>query len=414
MKTFLTICIVCSALLNGYAQEKTEILEIKTTGLDSKDFLSQGKQTFIKYIVEQIPADKLFKLKILDADDATTVEVVKSPKSAVHRLVIEERELAIHLQKDETVDYEITIVKTSKAPDSTDAEEPAAPAAVTDSTDADNVGTPVATPSSTTTAPEETKTIQTTYKYFISISTDAAFKPNANFIFLSAIRSVAGTAQSSEFFDINLKFNYGDNWFTLFGLDLSLSPAETDTSQMRINEGMASVNQFVNSGEKLRSGFLNRAFFYGAGLKVFNRQPYLGVHAGSLEINGPLFSSYLILGYYRNAYGGNALWTGKAREYPVLFRNNFYSECTLAFDNKKDVAGILSDIRIKLGILAPFTNSDDDQWKPDWKDVQYRLVLEVPIGGIFKFGGEHHDFEDEKKGLFGKKKGKKKGVTNTK
>jgi hypothetical protein len=225
-----------------------------------------------------------------------------------------------------------------------------------------------------------------TFKYILKLSTNTTYRPNCNFIFLSAIRSVAGIPPSNEFFDLNLKFNYGGNMFTLFGLDLSLSPpAKTDSTQLRINEGLATVNIFFHKGEKLASGTLSRALFTGGGLKVFNQRAYMGAHIGSLEINGPLFSSYLFAGYYRDVYGGYAKIQNEKNA--VLFRNNFYSECALAFDNKKDIAGILSDIRIKLGIICPFTNSSKDIVKPGSKDVQYRLVLEVPIGGIYKFGG---------------------------
>jgi hypothetical protein len=170
--------------------------------------------------------------------------------------------------------------------------------------------------------------------------------------------------------------------FTLFGLDLSLAPA--DSGQLRITEGLITVNWFpFDNGIELSSGELKRAFFVGAGAKIFNQVPYVGGHVGSIEINGPLLSSYVMIGYYFNAYGRYAITPSE--ENPVNFRNNIYSEFTLAFDNKKNIAGILSDIRIKLGMMFPFTSSENDLVKPIGKDIQYRLVLEVPIGGIFKF-----------------------------
>ncbi|HEX8060520.1 MAG TPA: hypothetical protein VF473_06265 [Cyclobacteriaceae bacterium] len=349
MKKIIILLTLCVATTISFAQAKLETLEIKTSGFNNQEFVQQDK-VFTKFIIEQVEAEKPFNLNIIGSSN--TVTIVKAPKSAVNRQMIDSlvkpftgRTLRVQLHKDETVEYEITI---------------------------DSV---------------KDDTLRATHKYVVTLSTNTEYRPNCNFIFLSAIRSVAGTAPSNEFFDLNLKFNYGGHWFTLLGLDLSLSPpAKTDSTQLRINEAFASANIFFPRGPALISGKLNRAMFAGGGAKVFNQRPYGGLHLGSLEINGPLFSSYLFAGYYRELYGGYAKVQNEKSA--VLFRNNFYAECALAFDNKKDVAGILSDIRIKIGILAPFTHSDQDIVKPGSKDVQYRIVLEVPIGGIFKFGGE--------------------------
>lgn len=358
MKKIILLVILCTAALYANAQKRTEILEVKTDSLKTDDFISIENKTYKRYISEKVEAETFLKLRILAANAASKVSIVRSPSSIVHRFEIVKdslnfagKDIDVQLHKDEDVDYEVTIVDTNR----------------------------------------------NTFKYIVTLSTNTPYKPNANFIFLSAIRSVAGTARASEFFDINLKFNYLGNMFTLFGLDLSLSPTQgssNDTTQLKVNEGLATVNIFFHTREMLSSGLLNRAMFFGGGVKIFNRQPYLGVHLGSLEINGPLFSSYLTAGYYRNAYGRYVTtWNDSL---PLNFRNNFYTECTLAFDNKKDVAGILSDIRLKLGIMSPFTHSDKDIVKPLAKDVQYRIVLEVPIGGIYKFGGTQPKTDKDK------------------
>jgi hypothetical protein len=195
---------------------------------------------------------------------------------------------------------------------------------------------------------------------------------------------VAGQTPSKEFFDLNLKFNYLRQCFTLLSLDLNLAPA--DSGQLTIYEGLATANRFFMLKADHNPEDLNRVLFAGVGVKIFNQLPYVGAHVGSLEIAGPLFSSYFLLGYYRNVYGRSAK---VASDNAINFRDNLYMEFTLAFDNankkKLQIAGILSDIRIKIGAVMPFTNSKDDLIKPQAKDIQYRVVLEVPLGGILKF-----------------------------
>lgn len=344
MKILYPILLIILLIKGASAQSLVPTLEINPASIDASEFVdisdSKNKTKYIKFVTQIIEENQSFRIRILaSAKDSLTI--IKSPKSFVHKQVIvsnkhpiTDQEIDVILKSNENVEYDVTIQQNGVS-----------------------------------------------FIYSISITTESEYKPNANFIFLSAIRSVAGQAQTNEFFDLNLKFNYLGRWFTLFGLDLSLSPA--DSGQLRINEGLVTVNCFWNTENTLFDGSLSRAFFMGAGAKIFNQEPYLGVHVGSLEINGPLFSSYALIGYYVNAYGGYA--TIPNNQDAINFRNNIYSEFTLAFDNKKNVVGILSDIRIKLGMMFPFTNNSKDIVKPGSKDIQYRLVLEVPIGGIFKF-----------------------------
>lgn len=343
MKILYPILLISLLTTVATAQSLVPTLEINPASIATSDFVDlKNKSEYIKFVTQTIEENKPFRIRILaSVEDTVMLTVVKSPKSFIHKqalfsndTLVTNQEIEIILKSDETVEYEVTIHQKSVS-----------------------------------------------FIYSINITTEREYKPNANFIFLSAIRSVAGEAQTNEFFDLNLKFNYLGRLFTLFGLDLSLSPA--DSGQLRINEGLVTINCFWNTGKSLSNGSLTRAFFGGVGAKIFNQQPYLGGHVGSLEINGPLFSSYALVGYYVNAYGGYA--TVPSEEEAVTFRNNIYSEFTLAFDNKKNVVGILSDIRIKLGMMFPFTNSSKDIVKTASKDIQYRLVLEVPIGGIFKF-----------------------------
>ncbi len=335
---------------NSFAQNTSTLVEVDLADADHSRFISASASgtAYIQYINAKAEMNSGFRLRFLAPENAAAVTLTRSPESATYRMVLRNavtsyagEEITINLNAHESVAYEVKVVRMETV---------------------------------------NSSSVSVEYKYLISISTEDTYRPNSSFIFISAIRSVAGEAQPNEFFDLNLKFNYLKRMFTLFGLDLQLAPA--DSGQVRITEGMLTANWFVNSQQMLRSGDINRAFFLGGGLKIFNQYPYMGVHCGSIEINGPLFTSYGLVGFYRNAYAGYAT---QALDGPVNFRNNVYAEFALAFDNKKSIAAILSDIRIKLGMLFPFTDSDNDTVKTQAKDVQYRLVLEVPIGGIYKF-----------------------------
>jgi|GEM_PF-2071752 len=334
---------------NVGAQSTKDILEIPTDGFNDQEFVEQKDDTgdtfHIKYVMREQAVGKPLILTIKGNSVRNEITVVRSPNSSLDIFTL--------VKQDTTFTNDTTIEFVLKEKESAEFE-------VTVKRATDNK----------------------VFRYSIRITTEKAIVRNSNYIFLSAIRSVAGKAQPKEFFDLNLKFNYRGNMFTLFGLDLSLS--EADSSQLRISEGLLTVNRFLHTPEKLANSDFNRAAFVGVGLKIFNRQPYVGGHLGSIEICGPLFSSYALIGYYRNAYGRKPVIPGNPED-AVNFENNVYMEFTLAFDNKKDVASILSDIRIKLGGLFPFTYREDTLVKPQWKDNQYRIVLEVPIGGIFKF-----------------------------
>ena len=348
-KNFFVLLFCFTMGWNAGAQSAKDILEISTDKFKDEEFVEQkdsdGNTLYVKYVIREQAVGKPLILTIKGNGVSNDVTIVRSPNSSLDVVVLfknvtsftTDEPIEFVLKEKESAEFDVTVKRA------------------TDSK---------------------------VFKYSIRITSEKAIVRNASYIFLSAIRSVAGKAQPKEFFDLNLKFNYLGNMFTLFGLDLSLS--STDSSQLGISEGLLTVNRFLHTPTKLMNSNFNRAAFVGIGLKVFNHQPYVGGHLGSIEICGPLFSSYALIGYYRNAYGRKPGIPLLAEDV-VNFENNFYAEFTLAFDNKKEVANILSDIRIKLGGLFPFTYREDTLVKPQWKDNKYRIVLEVPIGGIFKF-----------------------------
>lgn len=225
-------------------------------------------------------------------------------------------------------------------------------------------------------------------RWDVIISTESKERKNSNFIFISAIRSVAGIKPSSEIFDLNMKFNYGDKSksFSVVGLDLSLSETDSSSgSRKMLNEAMFSINRYWMDDARFKNiEAYTRIIFYGAGLKVFDTRMYLGGHIGSIEIGGPFYSSYVIVGYYNYIFGRTVQPfdpTDKIRK-PRIYQHNIYTEITFAATDLVDLP-VLSNIRLKLGLMIPVAISNDAP--PTADDLLTRLVLEVPIGKIFKF-----------------------------
>ena len=227
-----------------------------------------------------------------------------------------------------------------------------------------------------------------TKKWIIEIDASGKPKPNANFFFISAIRSVAGNKPDSELFDLFFKFKYGknDGWFSILAADLALnSSGSTDTTAIRINEGMANINMWWPGREEKIETY-RRLLFLGGGLKIFNERMYAGGHLGSMEINGPFFSSYVLAGYYKDVFlSSSALMNPDG---PNNFRHNLYAEVAISANGTQ--VPIISDLRIKIGLMVPIGPSDgikaaDQAINRTNEDVITRIVLEVPIGKIFTF-----------------------------
>lgn len=193
-------------------------------------------------------------------------------------------------------------------------------------------------------------------------------KPNDSFLMISAIKSIAGTKPDFELFDLNTKFNYSDMFFSMLSMDLSLSESDTIQNRMLV-EGLLNINRFW--GRKFTEK--ERKFFYGAGMKIFDSRVLLGLHLGSLEIDGPFYSSYFLLGYYYSIYN-----TPDIEDEIKRSQHNIYSE--IAFTVQNENISLLSNLRIKIGFLLPLEYSDTEE-----NNYQTRVVLEFPIGGIFRF-----------------------------
>jgi hypothetical protein len=260
---------------------------------------------------------------------------------------------------------------------------------------------------------------------YIKFSTQHSFKSdtlhNSSFFVASFVKSIAGNKiPDNELLDLYLKLTFGrqKQWFSFLGADAGLS-ATSNTADLknvfRINEAVVNINYafyrkklykipklkdasnrkisneeytkrmlLINDAkqknEKYWSNELNRTGFMGVGIKVFNTQPYIGIHAGFTEINGPLFGSYIMAGFYSSPYSVDSTDIAKGGN---PFKHNVYFEaCLNAFG--LDVPNILKSIRLKFGLMLPIGNSKVGE-NPSSKDVQSRLAIEVPLGKVFKF-----------------------------
>lgn len=207
----------------------------------------------------------------------------------------------------------------------------------------------------------------------------------ANFFVGSFVKSIAGNnIPENELLDLFVKLNYGKNkrTFSFIGAEAGVGALNKNSTAnngvFRINEATANLNYaFYDNIFKPTNGSetrLTRTAFLGAGLKVFNTQPYLGAHIGITEINGPLFGSYFMAGYYVAPYKLDSTGVNP-------YRNNFYVEATFnAFG--EHVPSFLKSIRLKFAMMLPMGNKDEN---PTNASVLSRLAVEVPLGHAYRF-----------------------------
>ncbi len=265
-------------------------------------------------------------------------------------------------------------------------------------------------------SPVEQVTLDSTNDYTLTFINDNDTSRNTNLLIGSLIKSLAGARPQDELIDLFIKLNYGKQkrFFSLLGADAGIgSNKDTSTSSglFRINEAIANFNYAFYNGRKFkllklhnrndnkargdtirlndslkienlkRFDDLKRTAFLGAGLKIFGSIPYVGAHFGSIEINGPLYGSYILVGYYRSPYLETT--TSKDSITYQSFRNNIYLEAALnAFGSK--VPSVLKTIKVKFGLMFPIKGKSDID-KPGTKDIISRLAIEVPLGSIFRF-----------------------------
>jgi hypothetical protein len=280
---------------------------------------------------------------------------------------------------------------------------------------------------------EELKLSDSTADYTIVFVNGNEVIKNSNILLAALIKSLAGARPQDELVDFFLKLNYTreKKWFSLLGADAGIG-SNRDTTQsdatglFRINEAIGNFNYaFYNRkpykplklpdslvsihlagsnltpamqkmmfrAEKMkiidslkkenvrRFDDLKRTAFTGVGLKIFGSIPYVGAHFGSMEINGPLFASYIFVGYYYAPYKQTVV--SKDSLTYTSFHNNIYLEAALnAFGS--NVPSVLKTLKIKFGIMFPLKGKDADD-SPGTKDIISRLAIEIPFGNPFRF-----------------------------
>jgi hypothetical protein len=279
---------------------------------------------------------------------------------------------------------------------------------------------------------EELKLGDSTADYTVVFVNGNDVIQNSNLLIAALIKSLAGARPQDELVDFFLKLNYTreKKWFSLLGADAGIGSnkdtTESDaTGLFRINEAIANFNyafynrklfkpkladslvsrrqagsnltpamqKLVFRAEKMKIidslkkenvkqfDKLKRTGFVGGGLKIFGSIPYVGGHVGSIEINGPLFGSYIFAGYYYAPYKQTVV--SKDSLVYTSFHNNIYLEAALnAFGSS--VPSVLKTLKVKFGIMFPIKGNEKDM-SPGTKDIISRLSIEIPFGTPFRF-----------------------------
>jgi hypothetical protein len=208
----------------------------------------------------------------------------------------------------------------------------------------------------------------------------------SNFLLVSFVKSISGTTAQSELLDVFVKVNLTGRdklgqdkplWFSMIGADAGLLSDTAGHKGLPLNEAILNVNCVLN-GIKDNT---TRVGFAGAGFKQFYGTGYFGAHVGIMEVGSLLKSSYIFAGYYYSPYVSKVR-TADTATLPVFYRNNLYIEAAFnAFGD--NVPKALQSIRLKFGLMMPM--AVNDQVLPVSKFFNYRLAVEVPIGGALKF-----------------------------
>lgn len=197
-----------------------------------------------------------------------------------------------------------------------------------------------------------------------------------NFYIVSVIKSVGGQKPVHEFFDFNVRLFFTSWLFSYASADIAISNVSTDSvgsTQDKFTEAGFSLNySFTLDGQQT-----SRQLYVGPVLKIFNTVPYLGIHVGSMEIEGDLLSSFMSFGLL---HAVTAIDTSFAKGISKnLFRDNFYIEFAL----HSKTFSLLKHLRVKGGLLLPTWWNKGPQ--PSNTDIVTRITIEVPLGTVELF-----------------------------
>ena len=197
-----------------------------------------------------------------------------------------------------------------------------------------------------------------------------------SFFIPSIIKTLSGEKPDNELFDLTFNLNAGQSEkvsrINFFGsVDISLNNVKTDsigsTSKKIVDAGIA-VN--FDLGKNFENKELR--IYLGSDLKIFDTNAYYGFHIGGMLMGNNFYSSYFNLGYVRPLNR-----TDTSLKLLTQFKDNLLTE--FAFTSRD--APILKNIRVKGGIIFPISKTSTDN------DITARIVIQIPLGGIYKFGG---------------------------
>lgn len=208
----------------------------------------------------------------------------------------------------------------------------------------------------------------------LNIQSNSGSRADSSFFIISAIKTISGQNIQSEFFDINVKQQFGRYLVGLANIDIALATTkdrDNDTTEVSIlSEAGYSLNYNLRTIKFLR--FPHSQPVIGLKFKIFMGCPYIGLNMGSIETDSKLFSSYFMCGYLKSFYDKNSSENidRECRE----FDHNFFIE--LAIQSAE--IPFLKNLRIKGFLLmpSPLTKSPS----PTIDDVKSRVVIEIPIG----------------------------------
>ena len=195
-----------------------------------------------------------------------------------------------------------------------------------------------------------------------------------NFVVISAIKTISGSAPKDEFFDLRFRFRLSKNAHVLANTDVALSARGTDSvssPQKRVTEASLMGNWNLFFATEYASEIPQRLIFGGAQLKVFNTTPYYGVHFGGTELGGsPFQGSLLTVGYLRRWYSDTLVVIDN--DSLRLARNNI----GIDFFVRSSTIEFFKILTIRGSVLIPL----GDKARP-----ASRITIAVPVGNVYSF-----------------------------
>jgi hypothetical protein len=205
------------------------------------------------------------------------------------------------------------------------------------------------------------------------------FKINSkgdNYAIISAIKSIYGTQlPSSEFLDFNFHVVIPKYIGIFMSADLSIN---TESDSNNIKHKISEAGLFLDFiGPFLDKKPRDRQITLGPLVKIFNTVPYYGFYLGNAELGGKLISSYINVCFMQRLLVPEN--KPDSLGLPSGFHNNLYFE----FAVHSEHIDLLKYLRIKGGLLIPLFGWQSSNSK--LKDIESRVVIEVPIGKVFRF-----------------------------